>query len=342
MPAKWKVLINEPWDTTLETHQALENAGCELILGVPNWETTRPCYDEDQLAEMARDADAVMGASRERYTRKLFESCPNLRTLSKYGIGTEKIDVDAATEAGVLVGYTPVPENVESVCEYTLTLMLNLVKRLDPSRDFLRAGGWRGAGWMPAALGDLTVGIVGFGRIGQALAQRLTGWAGCLMAHDPFVPEDVFRAAGVEAAGLDALLERSDVVTLHLVVTPETRDLIGEEALRRMKPTAYLVNTSRGEVVDEDAVVRALREGWIAGAALDVFRREPPAMDHPLRSLTNAVLTPHFAWLTEGALRSMVRAAAENLLAALRGEVPRYLKNPEALPRWRERFGIPG
>ncbi len=144
MPAKWKVLINEPWDTTLETHQVLEDAGCELILGVPNWETTRPCYDEDQLAEMARDADAVMGASRERYTRKLFESCPNLRTLSKYGIGTEKIDVDAATEAGVLVGYTPVPENVESVCEYTLTLMLNLVKRLDPSRDFLRAGGWRG------------------------------------------------------------------------------------------------------------------------------------------------------------------------------------------------------
>jgi phosphoglycerate dehydrogenase-like enzyme len=109
-----------------------------------------------------------------------------------------------------------------------------------------------------------------------------------------------------------------------------------------MKPTAYLVNTSRGEVVDEDAVVRALRQGWIAGAALDVFRREPPAMDHPLRSLPNAVLTPHFAWLTEGALRSMVRAAAENLLAALRGEVPRHLKNLEALPRWRERFGIPG
>jgi phosphoglycerate dehydrogenase-like enzyme len=338
---KWKVLINEPWDTTLETHQALKDAGCELILGVPNWETTRPCYDEDQLAEMARDADAVMGASRERYTRKLFESCPKLRILSKYGIGTEKIDIPAATEAGVLVGYTPVPENVESVTEYTLTLILNLVKKLDASRRFMQEGGWRGADWKPSNLSALTVGIVGFGRIGQSIAQRLTGWAQQVIAHDPHVPDEVFRDTGVERASLESLLERADVVTLHLIVTDETRNLIGERALQQMKPTAYLVNTSRGEVIDEEALVRALQEGWIAGAALDVFKQEPPAMEHPLRSLPNALLTPHFAWLTESTLRSMVWAATENLLAALRGETPRYLKNPEALPRWRERFSLP-
>ncbi|MFQ5914465.1 MAG: hydroxyacid dehydrogenase [Nitrospinota bacterium] len=342
MPAKWKVLINEPWDTTLETHKALEEAGCELTLGVPNWETTRPCYDEDQLTEMARGADAIMGASRERYTRRLFDACPSLRILSKYGIGTEKIDVEAATEAGVLVGYTPVPENVESVCEYTLCLILNLVKKLDPSRRFMQEGGWRGAEWLPANLSALTVGIVGFGRIGRAVARKLVGWAGSVLVHDPWVQDEVFRAAGVESSHLEALLQRSDVVTLHVVVTPETRGLINERALRRMKPTAYLVNTSRGEAVDEEALVRALREGWIAGAALDVFRQEPPRMDHPLRSLSNAVLTPHFAWRTESSLRSMVWAATENLLAALRGEVPLYLKNPGALPHWRERFHLPG
>ena len=342
MSEPWKVVINEPWDTTLETHRALEEAGCELVLGIPNWETTNPCYDEDQLLEMARDADAIMGASRERYTGKLFASCPRLRILSKYGIGTETIDVDAASRAGVLVGYTPVPENVESVCEYALTLILSLVKKLDASREFMRGGGWRETDLMPANLSALTVGILGFGRIGRAVAARLAGWARSVQAHDPYVSEAVFREAGVERVDLDALLESSDVLTLHTVVTDETRGLIGERALRRMKPTAYLINTSRGELLDEGAVVRALREGWIAGAALDVFRREPPPMDHPLRSLPAALLTPHFAWRTESALRSMVWAATENLLSALGGEVPRYLKNPDSLPRWRERFSIPG
>ena len=339
---QWKVVITEPWDKTLETHRFLERAGCDLILGTSNWESADPCYDEDQLVEMAHDADAIMGASRERYTRKLIESCPRIRILSKYGIGTESIDVNAATEAGVLVSYTPVSENVESVCEYTLTLILALAKKLIPSQEFMQAGGWRGTDLMPTNLSALTVGILGFGRIGQAVAGKLVGWAGMVQAHDPYVPENIFQKIGVKRVNFNTLFESSDVLTLHAVVNNETRGLVGEQALRRMKPTAYLINTSRGALLDEEAIIRALREERITGAALDVFCHEPLPMEHPLRFLSNALLTPHFAWRTESTLRSMVWAAAENLLAALQGEIPRYLKNPESLPFWRERFSASG
>lgn len=341
-PRRWKVFINEPWDPTLESHRLLEEAGCELLLGPPNWETTLPSFTEEELIRAAREADAIMGASRERYTRRLFEETPRLRILSKYGIGVEKIDVEAATRCGVLVGYTPVEENVEAVCEFTLALLLSLVKLLKPSEAYLRAGGWRGTGLMPAALGGLTVGIVGLGRIGRAVAARICGWVGRLLAFDPYQPREVFDAARAKAVSLEELLQASDVVTLHAAATPETRHLIGERELSLMKKTAYLINTSRGDLIDEPALARALKEGSLAGAALDVFEKEPPPEDHPFRSLDNAILTPHFAWRTSASFRAIVRTATENLLSALRGEVPRYLRNPEALPAWRRRWGLSG
>jgi phosphoglycerate dehydrogenase-like enzyme len=203
-----------------------------------------------------------------------------------------------------------------------------------------------GRGKQRSELGSLlrgkTIGIIGLGRVGSNVARRLTGWDLRLLAYDPYVEHAPAYAVGAELVSLDSLVKEADVITLHVVLTNETRHMINEARLRAMKPTAYLVNTSRGEAIDEAALARAIEEGWISGAALDVFEDEPLPLESPLRRLDpeRLILTPHCIGNNAGSQATGTRMAVDNILRALRGDRPSYIKNPAALPRWRERFAM--
>ncbi|MGD0918250.1 MAG: hydroxyacid dehydrogenase [Thermodesulfobacteriota bacterium] len=338
MQLKWKVFVSEPIDYRGLTHKVLENAGCEVIIGRPTWKYPSWKYSDDELIEACQDVDAVMGASRDSYTRKFMESVQRLRVIGKYGIGVEKIDIEAATDNGILVANTPVPENVHSVAEHAITLMLALCKKLRYATDYARQGYWRDQNVETRELFGKTIGIVGLGRIGRAQIARLSGWGVKFLAYDPYVREDDCRQAGASPVSLRELFEESDIVSVNVVITKETRKLIGKDFLKSMKKTAFIVNTSRGEVIDEKALTEALQKGWIAGAGLDVTDPEPPSSDNPLLNMENVIITPHIAGWTGESTNRITNTAANNVLSALKGEIPEFLVNTDAVSKWKERI----
>jgi D-3-phosphoglycerate dehydrogenase len=212
-----------------------------------------------------------------------------------------------------------------------------LLKRVKHNEAKLRRGEWAQRQDRGDFLFGKTVGLVGLGRVGSHVARRLVNWDVRLLAADPYVSADHATALGATLVDLPALLAESDVVSLHASLTDETRGLIGEKELRRMKPTAILVNTARGEMADEEAVARALGEGWIAGAAIDAFVQEPLGPGNPLRGVDpeRLILTPHNVSHSEAGRRANLRLALEQILAVARGEAPAHCVNPDAIPRWR-------
>jgi glyoxylate reductase len=263
-----------------------------------------------ELLARAPELEGLLALLTDPVDAELIGAAPRLRAISNYAVGVDNVDIDAARARGIPVGNTP-GVLTESTADLALALMLGAARRLVEGDAYVRRGEWRT--WEPGLLlgRDLhgsTVGIVGYGRIGRAVARRLDGF-GCELLHTS-------RSGGVE---LGELLERSDFVTLHCPLTPETRGLIGDDALRRMKPTAYLVNTARGPVVDSDALVRALHAGEIAGAALDVTDPEPLPGDHPLLAAPGLLVLPHIASATHATRERMAGMAVDNLLAGLAG-----------------------
>jgi len=251
-------------------------------------------------------------------------AAPSLRAISNYAVGVDNVEVAAATERGIPVGNTP-GVLTDSTADLALALMLGIGRRVAEGDAYVRRGDWRT--WDPGLLlgRDLhgaTVGLVGFGRIGRAVARRVEGF-GCEVLYTS-------RRGGV---GLDELLERSDFVTLHAPLTPETRGLIDAAALRRMKPTAYLINTARGPMVDTNALAAALHAGEIAGAALDVTDPEPLPGDHPLLDAPRLLVVPHIASATHATRERMADMAVDNLLAGLAGERMPNCVNPEVYER---------
>ena len=335
---RYQVFVTETRPGHEAVRSALEQAGCGVLLGRPFTDPAGP-YSEQELCDLAADADALMVmGSRDRITRRVLEAAPRLRTIAKSGIGVECIDVRAATDLGILVSNTPIPENYLSVAEGTVARLLALAKQLRLADRNARSGLWRSI--TNTFLVDKTVGIVGLGRIGSRVAELLRPFQVRLIAYSPSVSPERARRFGVELVNLETLLRESDFVTLHAVVREENRGMIGETQLRKMKPTAYLVNTARGALLDEQALARALREGWIAGAALDVFDPEPPSPDSPLLAddlAGKTLLSPHSAAATPELRQRMPLVQLENCLRALRGEAPEYVANPEVLSRWRGR-----
>jgi D-3-phosphoglycerate dehydrogenase len=270
-----------------------------------------------------------------------------LEVIGVPGSGSEHIDVAAATAAGVAVVNAAGGQHA-AVAEHAVGLMLSLAKRIALSdrlfhteRRFYGRDHFTGPGWpgFPQEIGGKTIGIVGFGFIGRDLARKCRlGFDMDVLAYDPYFDPDEAARQGVELlSDLDPLLERSDFVSLHLPLNAETRNLVGEAELRRMKPSAYLVNLARGGVVDERALLRALDERWIAGAGLDVFAEEPAPDDHPLFGRDDVVLTAHIGgWVVEAVPRLAVVMARE-MLSVLRGERPWRFVNPEVWPRLRQR-----
>ncbi|HYP48237.1 MAG TPA: D-glycerate dehydrogenase [Thermoleophilaceae bacterium] len=277
-----------------------------------------------ELAARATGADALLTLLTDPVDSTLIESAPRLRAISNYAVGVDNVDLHAATAREIPVGNTP-DVLTGSTADLALALMLGAGRHLVEGDAVVRRGDWRT--WEPDLLlgRDLhgaTVGIVGFGRIGRAVARRLDGF-GCTVLHTS-------RSGGTP---LGELLERSDFVTLHCPLTPQTRGLIGAEALARMRPSAYLVNTARGPIVDTGALERALHDGAIAGAALDVTDPEPLPGDHPLLSAPNLLVLPHIASATHATRELMADMAVDNLLAALAGERMPHCANPEVYER---------
>jgi phosphoglycerate dehydrogenase-like enzyme len=245
-------------------------------------------------------------------------------------IGVDHIDVDAATELGVIVTNCPTRETIVGMAEASVMFMVALLLQLERKQASLRSGNWRPPTTSTLLMGK-TVGLVAYGRIAHAVEERLQGWGLTIQAYDPFVEGTV---------DLDTLLKTSDVVSLHTPKTPQTRGLIGRRELGLMKPTAILINTSRGGVVDEAALAEAIDGGRIAGAALDVFEQEPPSMDNPLFRCDpfRVLLTPHAIGHSVESGPSGAQMAFENTQRALRGEVPANVINPEAIPAWQARL----
>ena len=264
-----------------------------------------------ELLARAPDLDGLLSLLTDPVNAELIDAAPRLRAISNYAVGVDNVDLEAAAARGIPVGNTP-DVLTASTADLALALMLGIARRLAEGEAFVKAGEW--VTWEPGLmlgrdLHGATVGIVGYGRIGQAVGRRLQGFGCAVVANT--------RDGGVS---LEELLERSDFVTLHCPLTPQTRGLIDAEALSRMKPTAYLVNTSRGPVVDTGALADALHAGELAGAALDVTDPEPLPADHPLLEAPNLLVVPHIASATHATRGRMADIAVDNLLAGLAGE----------------------
>jgi phosphoglycerate dehydrogenase-like enzyme len=280
---------------------------------------------EDELRRCLEGCDAVI-ASSDPFTRAVMEASPQLRLIARWGVGVDSVDLEAATALGVAVANTP-GVTTEAVADYTFAMLLALARRLCPARELMAAGGWgefRGVDAYRKSLG-----IVGFGAIGRAVARRAIGFSMSLLAYDPGVAPETVTAAGARPVSLAELLAQADFVTLHAAVTPETAGLIDAKALRAMKPTAYLINAARGRLIDEAALLRALQEGWIAGAALDVYTEEPLPPTHPLRRLPNCLALPHNAFNSAETAAAVNHAVVENILAVMRGVRPPGLVNKD-------------
>lgn len=286
--------------------------------------------NQQDLEEALCDADGVIVRA-ARITADLMDRCPRLKVVAKHGAGLDNIDVAAATQRGIIVTNTG-GTNAPAVAEAAVTLMLATLRRVPYVHNIVLEGRFNER-WS-LLFGDLwerTVGLVGFGNIGRTAARMCGGFNTRILAYDPFVPEAAMRDAGVEPApDLHAMLSQADIVSVHTPLTPETRHLIGARELAAMKRSAILVNTSRGEIVDENALADALRNGTIAGAGIDVFEQEPPAPDNPLFQCPNIVLSPHVGGATEASRRRAALEAADAVLSTFASIQPKYVANPAA------------
>jgi len=287
-------------------------------------------YTEEDLVEIIGPYDAVMITSQHAITSRVIAAAPKLKVIVKRGARPENVDYDAATKRGIVVAWTP-GVNYVAVAEHTVMLMLCLAKKTIPQMEMLRSGAWREPDAGIQELCGKTVGIVGLGGIGKALCRMLDGFDVTFLAYDPYISPAQAKEVNVNLVSLKELLRQSDYVTIHAALTEETRHLIGENELSMMKKTTHLINTARGGLIDESALLKALKEGEIAGAGLDVFESEPPEHENPLLHLPNVVVTPHMAgWSDEAVYREQKEAALEIKLV-LEGERPRYPINPEVL-----------
>lgn len=296
--------------------------GVELLRGRGGFDVeVTTGLKEDALCERVRDCAAVIVRSASRITRKVIAAAPRLQVIGRAGIGVDNIDVEAATEHGVVVMNTP-EANAVSAAELALAHLFSLCRKLPAADRAIRAGEWKRAQFMGTELSGKTLGVVGFGNIGRIVAQRAQGLKMNVLGHDPFVTREVFEASGVTPLDLDQLVAASDFITLHCPLIDSTRHLFDAARMANMKRGARLINCARGGLVDEQALCAALQSGHLSGAALDVFEKEPPGTS-PLFELPNVEFTPHIGASTEEA-QYAVGVEIARLIAA-------YLSNGEAV-----------
>jgi D-3-phosphoglycerate dehydrogenase len=319
------VLIDPSSFPSLEPDERiLAQAGVKFVFAL--------CQSEDEIIAVAHDTDILMIVYRNFISRSILENLPDCKAIVRHGIGVDNIDVEAATDLGILVVNNPT-YCIEEVSDMAIALLLACTRRIPLLDRAIRAGTWQNALARPGyRIRGSTLGLVGLGRIAQRAAEKAQGLGMAVLAYDPYISPQVAEQLGVALVPLDQLLQEADFISLHAPYTDQTRHLIGERELRMMKPNCYLINTARGPLVDTEALVRALDEGWIAGAGLDLIEDVPPMPDdHPLLRFDTVVLTPHAAWYSEEATIELQETCARDAVRVLHGEMPTSLVNPQVL-----------
>lgn len=315
----------------------LPQKALDLILPVCDaevWQDELP-PPRDVLLAKVHDLDGLLSLLTDKIDATLMDNAPKLKVVSNCAVGFDNIDVPAATQRGIAVGNTP-GVLTETTADFAFALMMAAARRVVEGDRYTRAGKWKTWG-LTVLLGQdvygATLGLIGLGRIGAAMAKRATGFEMRVLYYDPYRREDLEQQLGITYADLDTVVRESDFVSVHTPLTNETRKLVNADLLRKMKRTAILINTSRGPVVDQAALYVALRDGVIAGAALDVTDPEPIPQTEPLLTLENCIIAPHIASASVTTRTKMATMAAENLLAGLRGDKLPTPVNPEVQPR---------
>lgn len=327
MTDKVVLVTDYTWPSTEPEAKILAEVGASLLIAENG--------SEQELVKLAPQADAILTCF-AHVTPKVVQAGKKLQVIGRYGIGVDNIAVDEATKLGIPV--TNVPAYcLDEVSEHALAFMFALARHVCSYDSAVRGGNWELKTGMPMfRMSGRTLGIMGFGKIGQTLAAKARGLGFKLIAYDPFLPAHVFGQHQTESVTLDELFSRSDFISVHMPLTADTRHMVNQDLLRKMKPTAFIVNTSRGGVIDQSALLLALQEGWIAGAGLDVFEPERLPPDHPLLHAPNLLATPHVAFYSEESVVELEIKAAENVAAILSGRRPGPVINPQVLelPRW--------
>jgi D-3-phosphoglycerate dehydrogenase len=317
---KIKLVISDCDHGTVEVEKRVfEEAGFD-------WELL-DCKSEDEVIEHCAGAAGILSQYAPIKARAI-ASLPELKVLSRYGVGVDNLDLEAASRAGVAVCNVP-DYCQDDVSTHAFALLLDLVRKVTRLAVDTASGGWdfRLAGSVPRTEGK-TLGLLGFGAIGRIVARKALGFNMKVLAYDPYIKS---TEMDVKLVGLDELLRQSDFLSIHAPLTAETEKVINAESISKMKDGAYLVNTSRGALVDEKALADALKSGKLAGAGLDVLTREPPEKDNPLRGLENIVITPHSSFFSNESFNELKEKAARNMVEVLTGKQVSYLLNRDAL-----------
>jgi len=328
------VIVDYDWGEVAIERAIVEGAGLRLIAA--------QCKTEDEVTDVARDADAII-VQFATVGAKAIAALTRAQVIARYGTGVDIVDVDAATGRGILVTNVPNDWCEDEVADHAMALLLAAGRKICAYDRATRAGTWRWqTGYPIRRLRGSLLGLLSFGTIAQAIAARAAGFGMRVIAHDPYVSEQDIAARGATPVSFAELLEQSDYLVVQAPLTKQTHHLIGEPELRRMKPTAFLVNTGRGPIVSDEALYRGLREGWIAGAGLDDIEEEPAKRrdwkpTNPLFTLPNVILTPHAAYYSEEAIHTVRDFAAREVVRVLTGQPPVSPVNADQIAGWRSR-----
>jgi D-3-phosphoglycerate dehydrogenase len=293
------------------------------------------CTCEDDVIAQAQDADAIL-TSGAPMTRRVMEKLPNCRVIVRYGIGYDTVDVDAATDNNILLVNIP-DFCFEEVSNHAIALLLACAKKIVLLNDLVKKGRWMDAKHAQSPMGPVhgqTCGIIGCGNIGRVTAKKAQCFGLKVLGYDPYIDKSLAEASGITLLDLPGLLKQSDYVLLHTALTKETRHMIGEKELKMMKPSAYLINTARGAVVDEPALIKALQEKRIAGAGLDVFEKEPIDPENPLLKMDNVIVMPHSASYSDEAFIRLRRSVGQEAARVLSGKWPKNIVNKTCRPKF--------
>ncbi|MDF1592108.1 MAG: C-terminal binding protein [Desulfobacterales bacterium] len=323
MNSKYKVVITDHRFPNVDIQrEVLSKIGAELVVG--------QAQTEEEIIAIAKDAHGILNA-RSKITEKVINALTCCKIMVRYGVGVDTIDIAAATRKGIMVSNV-LDYCVDEVSDHALALVLALTRKVVFSARRVRAGEWSVANLKPLKrLSGQTLGVVGYGRIGRELARKASPIGFNVLVYDPYVDEKAVAKTGFKLASFEELIKGSDVISLHSPLTPETKGMIGKQQLDMMKPNAYIVNVSRGSLIDEGALIDALNAGRIAGAGLDVMIDEPAKPDNPLLKMEQVIVTSHTAFYSDEAIQELQKKAAEKVAAALTGQIPDPLVNPEVL-----------
>jgi D-3-phosphoglycerate dehydrogenase len=307
----------------------LSESGVQRLAQIPEFDVeVNTSLTPEELREVIKEFDALIIRSSTKVTKDIIDAGNRLKIIARAGIGLDNVDIQAATRKGIVVMNTP-EGNVITTAEHAIAMLLAVSRNIPQANASMKAGRWEKKKFRGKEVFNKVLGIIGIGRIGRVVADRAKGLKMQVIAYDPYISSDVVEKLGVEAVSFDELLARSDYITIHTPLTQETRNLINKDAFKKMKRGVFIINCARGGIVNEQDLCEAIKEGIVAGAALDVFEKEPPPPDHPLLSLDQVIMTPHLGASTDEAQENVAIAVAEQVIDyLLKGTIRNAINAP--------------